>query len=138
MSSCCLTTPRKSRLEPQYVCLALAKGTKAGAGKKSQCKKNQNPNLKWFILGFPVSECLLKTQERGQALSLAARPHSERQGRCGNSAPDRLVSGSVCFRQGFICPGLGKSNPRLPPRVDEGTVLGLAFQHPGTGFHGPE
>lgn len=39
-----------------------------GLEKESQHKKNPNPNPKWFILGFPVSECLLKTQEPGQAL----------------------------------------------------------------------
>lgn len=112
-------------------------GRRRGLEKNLSAKK-QNPNPKWFILGFPVSECLLKTQERGQALFLAARPHSERQGRRGNSAADGLVSGSVYFRQGFICPRLGKSDPCLPPRVDEGTVLGLAFQQHGAGFYGPK
>lgn len=86
----------------------LGRGDEGGGWKKSQHKKSQNPKPKWFILGFPVSECLLKTRERGQALFLAMRPHSERQGLCRNGAADGLASGSVYFRQGFICPVLGK------------------------------
>lgn len=96
---------------------------------KNLSAKKQNPNQKWFILGFPVSECLLKTQEQGQAFFLAVRPHSERQGHHRNSAADRLVYSSVYFWQGFICPSLGKSNPRLPPMVEEGTFLLCLFNN---------
>lgn len=31
-----------------------------------------------------------------------------------------------------------KNDPLLSTREDEGTILGLAFQHSSTEFHGPE
>lgn len=105
LSFCVLTLPRhpnKSHPKPQHVCLALARGWRRGLEKNLSTKK-QNPNPKWFILGFPVSECLLKTQEQGQALFLAARPHSERQGCCCSQASNGPVSDSVYFHEGFIC-----------------------------------
>lgn len=133
LSFCVLTLPRhpdKSHPKPQHVCLALARGWRWGLEKNLSTEK-QNPNPKWFILGFPVSECLLKTQEQGQALFLAAR-HPFKETRLLLEPMGRSLT--LYFHQGFTCLWMVKSNPHLPLRKDEGIVLGLTFQHAEGGF----
>lgn len=133
---CAASLPQKSLIPSCNMCAWPWPGDEGGGWKKSQHKKSQNPKPKWFILGFPVSECLLKTQERGQALFLAVRPHSERQGRRGNGAADGLASGSVYFQQGFICPVLGETTHFSLPGWMKAPFWVWLFNTPAQNFMG--
>lgn len=52
--------PKKVSARATTCVPGLGQGDEGGGWRKISAQKKQNPNPKWFILGFPVSECLLK------------------------------------------------------------------------------